>query len=109
MKKLVVTAFLATMSLAALPTVSSAMPTSPRATTVSGLVQDIAYGCPRGTMPNKWGRCVAAYRPAPRYYNNGYYNGYNNGSIPANRSGYGRACPPGTWLGPQGGYCHPRY
>ena len=105
MKRLVITAFLATMGLAALPATSSAMTAAPGVTTDPGLMQDIAYGCPRGYVPNKWGRCVGAYRPAPRYYN-GY--GYN-GTIPANRSGYGRACPRGTWLGPRGGYCHPRY
>jgi hypothetical protein len=100
MKNLVIAAFLASMGVAALPATSSSMPVAPGATEGAGLVQDIAYGCPRGYTPNKWGRCVAVYRPAPRYY---------NGSIPANRSGYGRPCPPGTYLGPRGGYCHPRY
>ncbi|CAM5765642.1 hypothetical protein LMIY3S_01552 [Labrys miyagiensis] len=99
MKKILIAALFGTMGLAAMPAASSAMTAARGASADAGLVQDIAYGCPRGYAPNKWGRCVAVYRPDYRY----------GGAIPANRSGYGRVCPRGTYLGPRGGYCHPRY
>lgn len=118
MKKLILAAALATMGFAGLSTSASAMPAAPTIGADTGLAETVAYGCGRGYVPNRWGRCVPGNNnlnlrpaPAPGYRPNPYYGrnpNYRRGPIPANR-GYGRACPPGTRLGPRGGYCHPVY
>ncbi|WP_454813653.1 GCG_CRPN prefix-to-repeats domain-containing protein [Labrys neptuniae] len=112
MKKLILAAALATMGFAGLSTGASAMPATPGIGADSSLVETIAYGCGRGFVPNRWGRCVPNQRPAPAYRPGRFVPdtpAYRRGPVPANRSGYGRACPPGTRLGPRGGYCHPAY
>lgn len=115
MKRLILAAALATIGFAGFSSGASAMPASPGVHADGSLVENVAYGCGRGYAPNRWGRCVPnnygirpapAYRPAPNY---GRPPAYRRGSVPANRSGYGRVCPPGTRLGPRGAACHPAY
>lgn len=113
MKTLMLAAALATLGFAGFAGSASAMPTSPFVGAGSALVETVAYGCGRGFVPNRWGRCVPnAARPAPAYRPDPYYGrgrDYRRGPVPTNRTGYGRVCPPGAHAGPRGGFCQPNY
>ncbi len=102
--KLVFAAFFAVMGFLAAAPSSSAMPVMPTSheQNISGLLQDVRWGCPRGWSPNRWGRCVRvrrgpSYYYGPRYYRPRYYYGPR----------YYRA--PRFYGGPRWGYRHRHY